>query len=351
LAVSAGPDPVPAITRRVPTTRAFVTATVEVRVITMLVATQTFVRGALNVIIVVFAIEVAGLDGSAAGLLLAAIGVGALVGMPIAYALTGRRLYRALGLGLLLWGMPVAIASVTPSFIVVLLLFAVIGLGNDLVDLGAFSALPRVLPGRVLPRVLGVFEAVLQLGTALGAAVAGLLLGVVEVHVALLVIGSVLPVAVLLAARRLRSLDTRLDRRDADVDLLRLQATFARLPVQALDAVAAHLSPAEFTPGQTITTGAVDRYVLVAQGEVLVEHAGVVAARRQVGDAFGFDGDTSRAVTVRAATSVSVRTIRRDTLLSTVGYDLDADVCTPITPWRPPDRPTHPLRQQSRRAG
>ena len=353
LSVSTGHGPVPAITRLVPTTRALIRATVEVRVIAILVAAQTFVRGALNVIIVVFAIEVAGLDGSAAGLLLAAIGVGALMGMPIAYALTGRRLYRALGLGLLLWGIPVAIASVTPSFIVVLLLFAVIGLGNDLVDLGAFSALPRVLPSRALPRVLGVFEAVLQLGTALGAAVAGLLLGVAEVHVALLVIGSVLPVAVLLAARRLRSFDTRLHRRDADVDLLRHQPTFAGLPVQALDAVAAHLSPAEFTPGQTITTGgrSVDRYVLVARGEVLVEHAGVVAARRQVGDAFGFDGDTSRAVTVRAATSVSVQTIRRDTLLSTLGYDLDADVCTPITPWRPPDRPTHPLRLQSRRTG
>ena len=298
LSVSAGPAPVPTINRRLPARRAFM-ATAEVRVITMLVAAQTFVRGALNVIVVVFAIEVAGLDGSAAGLLLAAIGVGALVGMPIAYALTGRRLYRALGLGLLIWGMPVAIASVTPSFIVALLLFAVIGLGNDLVDLGAFSALPRVLPGRVLPQVLGIFEAVLQLGTALGAAVAGLLLNVAEVHVALLVTGSVLPVAVLLAARRLRSFDTHLLRRDDDVDLLRLQPTFARLPVQALDAVAVHLSAAEFTPGETIVVRGrpADQYVLVARGEALIERAGMVTARRQVGDAFGeigFDADTTR---------------------------------------------------------
>jgi MFS family permease len=353
LAVSAGPAPVPPINRRVPATRAFM-ATAEVRVITMLVAAQTFVRGALNVIIVVFSIEVAGLDSSAAGLLLAAIGVGALVGMPIAFALTGRRLYRALGLGLLLWGMPVAIASLTPSLIVVLLLFTVIGLGNDLVDLGAFSALPRVLPGRVLPQVLGIFEAVLQLGTALGAAAAGLLLGVADVQVALLVTGSVLPVAVLLAARRLRSFDNHLHRRDDDVDLLRLQPTFATLPVQALDAVAAHLSPAEFTPGERIMIGGrpTDRYVLVAQGEVLVERAGVVTARRQVGDAFreiGFNAHTTRAVTVRAATPVSVRTIRRDALLSTLGYDLDADVCTPITPWHPPDRPAPPVRRQRRR--
>jgi CRP-like cAMP-binding protein len=110
--------------------------------------------------------------------------------------------------------------------------------------------------------------------------------------------------------------------------------------------VAAHLSPSEFTPGETIMVGGrcVDRYVLVARGEVLVGRAGVVAARRQAGDAFGpigFGGATAR-----AATAVSVRTIRRDTLLSTSGYDLDADVCTPITPWRPPARPTHPLRQR-----
>jgi MFS family permease len=273
--------------------------------------------------------------------------------MPIAYALTGRRLYRALGLGLLLWGVPVAIASVTPSLIVVLLLFTVIGLGNDLVDLGAFSALPRVLPARVLPQVLGIFEAVLQLGTALGAAVAGLLLGVADVQVVLLVTGSVLPVAVLLAARRLRSFDAHLRRRDDDVDLLRLQPTFARLPVQALDAVAVHLSAAEFTPGETIVVRGrpADQYVLVARGEALIERAGMVTARRQVGDAFaeiGFDADTTRPATVRAVTAVSVRTIRRDTLLSTLGYDLDADVCTPITPWRPPDRPTHPVRRHSR---
>ena len=265
----------------------------------MLVAAQTFVRGALNVIVVVFAIEVAGLDGSAAGLLLAAIGVGALVGMPIAYALTGRRLYRALGLGLLIWGMPVAIASVTPSFIVALLLFAVIGLGNDLVDLGAFSALPRVLPGRVLPQVLGIFEAVLQLGTALGAAVAGLLLTVAEVHVPLLVTGSVLPVAVLLAARRLRSFDTHLLRRDDDVDLLRLQPNVRQAAGAGARRRGRAPSAAEFTPGETIVVRGrpADQYVLVARGEALIERAGMVTARRQVGDAFGeigFDADTTR---------------------------------------------------------
>src|SRR4051794_8078280 len=54
LSVSAGPAPVPTVNRGLPARRAFM-ATAEVRVITMLVAAQTFVRGALNVIVVVFA--------------------------------------------------------------------------------------------------------------------------------------------------------------------------------------------------------------------------------------------------------------------------------------------------------
>jgi Major intrinsic protein len=52
----------------------------------------------------------------------------------------------------------------------------------------------------------------------------------------------------------------------------------------------------------------------------------------------------------RSRTGLSGRTswptASRRSSASTSGYDLDADVCTPITPWRPPDRPTHPLRQQ-----
>jgi MFS family permease len=76
-----------------------------------------------------------------------------------------------------------------------------------------------------------------------------------------------------LVGRRLRSFDTRLGRRDDDVDLLRRQPMFANLPVQTLDAVAAHLHPAEFEPGQTIMVegGPSDWYVLVERGEVLIE--------------------------------------------------------------------------------
>jgi len=303
----------------------------EVRLLTVLVATQTFVRGALNVIVVVFAIEVLGLDASGVGFLLAAIGVGALVGLPVAFAFTGRRLYRALAAGLVLWGVPVSVAAFTPHLVVVLILFAVIGLGNTLVDLGAFSALPRAVPDHLTPQVFGVFEAVLQLGTALGAAAAGVLLSIGDVRVALYVVGSLLPIAVALAHQRLRSFDARLTRRDEELDLLRRQQMFTMLPVPMLDTMVSRLATVEFQPGEVIMVEGQPghQYLLIASGIVTIERAGAVVARRHTGDGFGeiaLVRNTPRTATVRAATTVSARRMDHEAFLAALRYDPRARV-------------------------
>ena len=283
-------------------------------------------RGAFNVIVVVFAMEVLGLADSGVGLLFAAVGVGAVVGLPIAFALTGRRLYRALTVGLVLWGLPLAVAAVTPYLAVVLVLFAVVGLGNDLIDLGAFSALPRAVPDHLLPQVFGVFEAALQLGTALGAAAAGVLLGIVDVEGALYLVGSLLPIAAVLTQRRLRAFDARLGHRDIEVDLLRRQPMFAVLPVPVLDTMVSRLGTVEFGPGETIMVEGAhgDRYVVIADGVVIIERAGAVVAVRRAGEGFGeiaLVRDTPRTATARATTTVSARTIDREAFLAALGYD------------------------------
>src|SRR5919197_4568100 len=84
------------------------------RLLVGLIAAQTFVRGCLNVLIVVAAFRV--FDGGAAdvGYLTAAIGLGGLLGGFGAMTLEGRRLAVPFGLSLVFWGVPIAIIAPRP---------------------------------------------------------------------------------------------------------------------------------------------------------------------------------------------------------------------------------------------
>ena len=62
------------------------------RLVISLIVAQTFVRGCLNVLIVVAAFQVFDAGGEAVGYMTAAIGVGGLVGAVGAMTLGGRRL-------------------------------------------------------------------------------------------------------------------------------------------------------------------------------------------------------------------------------------------------------------------
>lgn len=306
--------------------RTFVT-TPEVAVIGGLGLLQTLVRGAVYVLVVVFTVEVMGLGESVVGLLLGAIGVGGMVALPLAIAIVGRRrLYRGFGVGIALWGAPVALAASVPELAVVLLLFAVVGLGNDLIDISAFTALPRAVPDRVLAGVLGLLEGMLQIGMALGAALAGVLLLVLDAGTAMLVIGVLLPVAALLAAPWLRRFDERLETHDVESELLRRQPPFADLPMPVLDSVAARLDAASFGRDEVIMSQGErgDRYVLIVEGSVRIVRDEVTVAELTDGDAFGeiaLVRDVPRTATAVSATAVEARCLDRESFLAALGCD------------------------------
>src|SRR5205085_2485109 len=90
------------------------------------IVAQTFVRGCLNVLIVVAAFDV--LDGRAAdvGYLTAAVGLGGLVGAVVGASLR-RRLSRAFALSLVFWGLPIAALAAARQVPVAMLLLAVVG--------------------------------------------------------------------------------------------------------------------------------------------------------------------------------------------------------------------------------
>jgi MFS family permease len=229
-------------------------------------------------------------------------------------------------LGLILWGLPIGLAATTSYLVVVLGLFCVIGLGNDLVDIGWLTALPRMVPDHLLGGVLGAFEGLLQVGMALGAIVAGVLLSQFDVRVALVVIGSLLPVAALVAAPRLRRFDAGLQSRDVEVDLLRQQPLFEALSIPLLDNLAARLVPVQYAAGTVIMTEGEkgDHYVLIASGTVEIRRSNVAVAVLSSGDAFGeiaLVRNTPRNATAVASVAVSARILGRDGFLAALGCD------------------------------
>ena len=140
----------------------------DARLVVALIAAQAFVRGCLNVLIVVAVFRI--LDGTAAdvGYLTAAIGVGGLVGAIGATMLGGKRLAVPFGLALVFWGLPIALIAPWPFFAVALVLLAIVGGANSVEDVAAFTLLQRIVPDEFLTRVLGLLWGLAMGAVALG---------------------------------------------------------------------------------------------------------------------------------------------------------------------------------------
>ena len=251
------------------------TANPGARLVTLLGAAQTFIRGAMNVIVVVYAIESLGTGDSGVGALYGAMGVGGLIGLPFAVIVVGRiGVHRSMAVGVATWGLPLTICALAATPRAALVLFAIIGVGNGGVDIAYDAVLQRAVADRVLTRVLGVAEAMFQGGVAAGAFAGAILLDLVDPRPALVIVGLVLPGLALLASRRLSSLDRALDRRDHDITLLREQACFATLPINALDHLAKRMARIAFAPGEIVTRAGEPNgaYVLIESGHVEIAH-------------------------------------------------------------------------------
>jgi hypothetical protein len=289
----------------------------QLRLVTLLAGAQTFVRGALNVLVVGLAIDLLELGDGGVGLLLGAIGVGGLVGLPVAVRLAhGGGLGRGLGIAVVLWGAPIALAAGVPLRVVTIGLFVVIGVGNSLVDISADTLLQRLVKRSQLPSVLGAFDAVLFLTMAAGAVVAERLLSLVGLRSALVVIGLILPAMAVGSWRMLKAVDEQMRERDQDARLLQFHGIFSPLVMSTIDHLATAMDREEFAAGDVILRkGEVgDRYLLIESGTVEIVDDGVLLAVLESGDGFGemalLDA-APRNATAIARSAVCVRTVRR----------------------------------------
>ena len=103
-----------------------VVRTPRTRLVIGLTFAQTFVRGCLNVLIVVAAFRILHGGAAAVGYLTAAIGVGGLIGAMGAMTLGGRRLAAPFGLSLVFWGVPIVLIAPRPYFVAAIVLLAIV---------------------------------------------------------------------------------------------------------------------------------------------------------------------------------------------------------------------------------
>ena len=299
----------------------------RLRLLVALFSAQTFVDGMLNVLIVVIALKLLDTGKSGVGFLNSAVGIGGLLGALAAAALVGRRRQAAdFGMGIFIWGVPIALVAVWPNQAFVLVLLAVVGIGNTIVDVSGMTLLQRSAPDDVLARVFGVLESLLLLTIGLGAIVAPVLLNWLGTRGALIVAGSLLPLVVIPAWPRLNAIDQAAEVPVERLELLRGNAIFAPLPAPTLEQLAEALEGVRTTAGEEIVRQGApgDRFYLVKEGTLDVYIDGRQVQTLGPGDSFGEIAllrNVPRTATVRAHDDAVLYALeRRDFLGAVTGF-------------------------------
>ena len=264
----------------------------NLRVIVGLYAASGLVWGLVSVFIVVLALDDLGLGESGVGYLLGASFIGGLIGTVAAALLAGsRRLGTAgLGLGVLIWGVPIGVIGLALDAPVAFVALALMGIGESLIEVGTMTLLQRTVPDKVMGRVFGVVESLTVGSLALGAVLAPIMLSVLGTRWALIATGLLMPALAAITWRRLLVIDgIAAVPGVARIALLRAIAIFAPLPEAQIEGLAGHLRPRHATPGEEVVRqGEVgEDFYIVESGRLEVTVDGTLTTVLGPGDFFG----------------------------------------------------------------
>ncbi len=309
----------------------------RLRLLVGLYTAQTLVAGALNVLIVVCAIELLDLGEPGVGYLNSAVGIGGLLGAGAALMLVGRRRLAAdFGAGLVLWGLPIAAIALWPEPPAAVLLLAVVGLGNTIVDVAGLTLLQRAVRDEVLARFFGVLESLVVLTIGIGAVLAPLLIDGLGIRGALAATGALLPLLAVLSWRSLNQIDRETAPPGAELDLLRGVPSSRPCPRPRSSTWRGAWCPCSVAAGDEVfhqgETG--DRFYVIRAGEVEVTADGRTLTTLGPGGYFGEIAllrPVSRTATARATAATELLALERDEFIGAVtGHPASAEAADAV---------------------
>jgi MFS family permease len=289
---------------------------------------QITVRGLLNVLLVVAAVELLGVGEQGVGYLNSAIGAGGFIGVLATVTLVSRgKMGPPFAIGLVLWGTPIALIGLLPWAPAAVLFLAVLGLGNAVLDVSGFTIMQRSVPNAVRGRVFGVLESGVMLGTGIGSVLAPLLLALLDIRGALIATGLILPLLAVLTWRWVSRSDADAVIPERELALLRGVPMLAPLPMTVLEQVAGDLVPVTYSDGEPIIREgeAGDRFYILASGRTRVTTGGEDRGELGPGDSFGEIAllrKVPRTASVVAIGAVEAFALDRDEFCATVTGDL-----------------------------
>jgi MFS family permease len=280
--------------------------------------------GALDVFLVVLALDVLALGESGVGFLNAALGAGGLLGAVLSVSLIGRRgLAGPLGLGVLLWSLPLAAIGLLASVPAAMTMLALAGIGRVMMDVTATTLLQRATDPRMLARLFGVLEGVHMASLAVGSIVAPLLIALTGERGAFILAATAMLLAAASAWPTMRRLDDAAVARPREVAMLRSIPMFAPLGAPAIDRLATAMVPVHAHPGSAVIRQGDpgDHFYIITDGRVAVSIDGQRVREEGPGESFGEIAllrKVPRTATVEALEATELISLDRTTFLEAV---------------------------------
>lgn len=291
------------------------------RLVLIAIFMQTLVRGLINILIVLTAVELLGLGEGGVGSLNAALGAGGLIGAALALLLAGQsRMAPPFALSLAAWGAPLIAVGLVAHPLVAVAAMLAIGTANSIVDVTAYTLLQRTTTNDERVAVMGVFDSLANLGQAAGGVLAPVLVVAAGVPTALVVAGLILPVTAIVLWPGLRRIDPGVQGDDDVPALLRGVPLFAPLSLAAIEDVIRRLRAVGYEPGAWLMVQGEPgvEFVFIESGEVDIIEDGVHVRTLGPGSAVGEIAllqDVPRTASVRAVGAVRGYSLGREDFL------------------------------------